>query len=1057
MKRFKSIDTLLRVSKELAASRDPDRVVVTLCGGTGCTASGSGAIKEAFLSELEKRGLTGRIDVKMTGCHGFCEQGPVCVILPSKILYTQIMVEDVSEIVGQTLVEGRIVERLLWEDPQTGEKVVHNDEVPFYKKQKRVVLRDNGRVDPTDPMDYIGRGGYTPLAKALKNLTPEEVVSEVENSGLRGRGGAGFPTGRKWRFTRGSAGDKKYLVCNADEGDPGAFMDRSLLEGNTHLVVEGMIIAAYAIGCDEGYVYVRAEYPLATRNLRKAIEDCENLGLLGDRILGTDFSFHLKIKEGAGAFVCGEETALLASIEGKRGMPRPRPPFPAQSGLHGCPTNINNVETFANVPIIIRDGGEEYAKVGTDESKGTKIFSLTGKINNTGLIEVPMGMALGEIIFGIGGGVPKGKKLKAVQTGGPSGGCIPASLLNLPVDYESLAEAGSIMGSGGMVVMDEDTCMVDMARYFLGFTHAESCGKCIPCRLGTKQMLEVLEDICQGRGRADAPQFLETLSEAIQKGSLCGLGQTSVNPVRTTLKYFRSEYDAHIREKRCPAVACTALFSAPCQHACPIGMDIPGYVALVREGRLDDAYKVLLRTNPFPAVCGRVCDHPCQAKCRRCTLDEPVGIRAVKRYITDNASVPTARRIPPVHNERIAIIGAGPAGLTAAGDLQVRGYGVTVFEALPEPGGMLKYGIPEYRLPKDTLEKEIDAILSLGVELRTGTRVGRDVSWYQIVEEFDAVFLAAGAQRSTWMGVKGEDLEGVMGAVEFLREANSSSSMDVGERVVVVGGGNSAIDAARTALRLGAGDVHILYRRLREDMPAQKEEIEEAEKEGVKIHLLVSPVEIVGANGRVEEVVCHCMAPGEFDASGRRRPVPVSEEPFHLKADQVLMAVGQSVEMPFKGNGAGVEVSRRGLVSIRQGTLSRTSHPRVFAGGDVVTGPWTVVRAIAAGHGAAQEIDAALRLQKQASPYAPIPQEEIPVGMELEQEVIERPQEPMPLLPVEKRLRGFPEVELGYTHEQAFSESRRCLRCDIQVEEETEESGRPETAAVHEEPYAGAR
>jgi NADH-quinone oxidoreductase subunit F len=1057
MKRLKSVDALLGVSKELAASRDPDRVVVTLCGGTGCTASGSGAIKEAFLRELEKRGLTGKIDVKMTGCHGFCEQGPVCVILPSKILYTQINVEDVSEIVGQTLVEGKIVERLLWEDPQTGEKVVHNDEVPFYKKQKRIVLRDNGRVDPTDPMDYIGRGGYTSLAKALKNLSPEEVIGEVEKSGLRGRGGAGFPTGRKWRFSRGSAGDKKYLVCNADEGDPGAFMDRSLLEGNTHLVVEGMIIGAYAIGCDEGYVYVRAEYPLATRNLRKAIEDCEDLGLLGDNILGTDFSFHLKIKEGAGAFVCGEETALLASIEGKRGMPRPRPPFPAQSGLHGCPTNINNVETFANVPIIIRDGGEEYAKVGTDKSKGTKIFSLTGKINNTGLIEVPMGIKLGEIIFGIGGGVPKGKKLKAVQTGGPSGGCVPASLLNLPVDYESLAEAGSIMGSGGMVVMDEDTCMVDMARYFLGFTHAESCGKCMPCRLGTKQMLEVLEDICQGRGRADALQHLETLCDAIQKGSLCGLGQTSVNPVRTTLKYFRSEYDAHIREKRCPAVACTALFSAPCQHACPVGMDIPAYVALVREGRLDDAYKVLLRTNPFPAVCGRVCDHPCQAKCRRGTLDEPVGIRTLKRYITDNASVPRVRRLSPVHNERVAIIGAGPAGLTAAGDLQVRGYGVTVFEALPEPGGMLKYGIPAYRLPKDRLKKEIDAILHLGVELRTGTRVGRDVSWYQILEEYDAVFLAAGAQRSTSMGVKGEDLDGVMGAVEFLREANSCSSMDVGERVVVVGGGNSAVDAARTALRLGAADVHILYRRLREDMPAQKEEIEEGQKEGVKIHLLVSPVEIVGANGRVEEVVYHCMAPGEFDSSGRRRPVPVSNEQFSLKADQVLMAVGQSVEMPFTGNGAGVEVSRRGLVTIRKGTLSRTSHPRVFAGGDVVTGPWTVVRAIAAGHGAAAEIDASLRLQKQDSPYAPSPEEEIPVSMELEEEVIERPQEPMPLLPVKERLRGFPEVELGYIHEQAFSEACRCLRCDIQVEEETKELGRPGTAAGHGEPYAEAR
>jgi NADH-quinone oxidoreductase subunit F len=657
-----------------------------------------------------------------------------------------------------------------------------------------------------------------------------------------------------------------------------------------------------------------------------------------------------------------------------------------------------------------------------------------------------MGIKLGELIYSLGGGVPGGKKLKAVQTGGPSGGCIPVSLLNLPVDYESLAEAGSIMGSGGMVVMDEDTCMVDMARYFLTFTHSESCGKCMPCRLGTKQMLDVLEDICRGRGRPDDLKLLEDLSEAVHKGSLCGLGQTAPNPVLTTMRYFRPEYDAHIYEKRCPAVVCAELFTSPCRHACPIGMDIPSYIALVREGRLDDAYKVLLRTNPFPAVCGRVCDHPCQSKCRRGTLDDPIGIKNLKRYITDHALPSQTRRLSPSRRERIAIIGAGPAGLTAARDLLLRGYGVTVFESLPEPGGMLRYGIPEYRLPKDILKKEIGAILDLGIELKTATRVGQDIPWYLIQDRYDAVFVGTGAQQSTLMGIKGETLDGVWGALEFLREVNMSHPIQAGNRVAVVGGGNSAVDAARTAIRLGAREVHILYRRLKQDMPAQREEIQAAEDEGVKIHLLVSPVEITGSNGHVEKIVCQRMALGEFDSSGRRMPVPIPNTGFSLNVDQVLMAIGQSTEMPFKGRYAGVEVSERGLISIQEGTVSRTLNPMVFAGGDVVTGPATVVQAIAAGKRAASEIDTAIRLQNREPPYAPPPpQEEIVVPTELDEEVIERPQEHMPMLVVGDRLKGFSEVELGYTDVQALSESSRCLRCDIMVDEEAEEEpSRPE-------------
>ena len=486
--------------ESILEKKDPNKICVTVCSGTGCTASGSEDVRAAFAREIDKQGLKDEVEIKKTGCHGFCERGPVVVILPKEIFYAQVTKEDVSEIVAKTIIGKEIVEHLLYTDPASGKKIVFDHEVPFYKKQKRIVLSGNGRIDPTDISDYITNEGYAALSKVLTAMTPEQVVEAVEQSGLRGRGGAGFPTGRKWRLVRTAAGDTKYIICNGDEGDPGAFMDRSVLEGNPHIVLEGMLVTAYAIGAKTGYIYVRAEYPLAVKNLRTAISQAEELGLLGENILGSGFSFEIKIKEGAGAFVCGEETALIASIEGRRGMPRPRPPFPAQSGLWGKPTNINNVETYANVPPIIINGADWYSSIGTETSKGTKIFSLTGKVNNTGLVEVPMGITLEEVINDIGGGIPKGRKFKAVQTGGPSGGCIPSMHLGLPIDYESLAAVDSIIGSGGMVVMDETTCMVDIARYFLSFTQAESCGKCTSCRLGTKRMLEILTRITEGKG-----------------------------------------------------------------------------------------------------------------------------------------------------------------------------------------------------------------------------------------------------------------------------------------------------------------------------------------------------------------------------------------------------------------------------------------------------------------------------------------------------------------------------------------------------------------------------
>jgi NADH:ubiquinone oxidoreductase subunit F (NADH-binding)/(2Fe-2S) ferredoxin/Pyruvate/2-oxoacid:ferredoxin oxidoreductase delta subunit len=535
------------------------RADVLVCTCPACTKTGAPEMEQALKSEVGRRNLTDEVRVVETGSRGFCSMGPIVIIQPEGILYCQVGAADVPEVVEETLVKGRVVERLVYKEPETHKAVPYYDQIPFYGKQMRVVLRNCGLINPMSIEEYVAVGGYQALAKALTAMTPEEVIAEVKKSGLRGRGGAGFPTGRKWGFARSAPGDVKYIIANGDEGDPGAFMDRSLMEGDPHAILEGMTIGAYAIGAHEGHIYVRDEYPLALRNLNAAIEQAREYGLLGQDILGSGFDFEIKITRGAGAFVCGEETALMASIEGRAGNPRPRPPFPAQSGLWGKPTNINNAKTWANIPLIIDRGADWFSQIGTETSKGTMVFSLVGKVNNTGLVEVPMGITLRELIFDIGGGIQGGKQFKAVQTGGPSGGCIPADLLDLPVDYEHLKEAGSIMGSGGMIVMDEGACMVDVARYFLDFLKEESCGKCTPCREGIRQMLAILTRITEGEGEmADLAQ-LETLAHVVQDASLCGLGQTAPNPVLSTLRYFRDEYVAHIEDRRCPAGVCRAL------------------------------------------------------------------------------------------------------------------------------------------------------------------------------------------------------------------------------------------------------------------------------------------------------------------------------------------------------------------------------------------------------------------------------------------------------------------------------------------------------------------
>jgi NADH-quinone oxidoreductase subunit F len=582
LNRLSSPKELEALRNSILKNKETNRPCITICGGTGCLALGAEKVIITFRKAIKEQGLNGKVDIRITGCPGFCERGPLVIIKPQNIFYQRVGIDDIPEIVTETLVNGKTIDRLLYADPNTGKKIVCEPDIPFYKKQNRLIIGNNSNIDPTSIEDYFAIGGYTALSKVLSKMSPDNIIEEVKKSGLRGRGGGGFPTGAKWESTRRAHDNTKYLICNCDEGDPGAFMDRSLMEGNPHSVLEGMIIGAFAIGSHEGYIYIRNEYPLAVQNARIAIKQAEQYGLLGKNILGSGFDFTVKINKGGGAFVCGESTALMASLEGKVGEPRAKYVHTSDVGLWDKPTNLNNVETWANVPLIINKGADWYNKIGTENSKGTKIFSLVGKINNTGLIEVPMGISLREIIYDIGGGITGGKKFKAVQTGGPSGGCIPEKLLDMKVDFDELTKVGSMMGSGAMIVMDEDNCMVDIAKYFISFLEEESCGKCTPCREGIKRMKEILTDITDGKGREGDIELLEQLAAAIKDTSLCGLGQGAPNPVLSTIRYFRDEFEAHIKDKHCPAGVCRALIRyyviadkcvscGKCVKSCPQG------------------------------------------------------------------------------------------------------------------------------------------------------------------------------------------------------------------------------------------------------------------------------------------------------------------------------------------------------------------------------------------------------------------------------------------------------------------------------------------------------
>lgn len=1023
------LEDLEKIKKSYNKSLEKYKFQVLVCAGAGCISSDCGVVRDAVIDEIKKIKMSDEVIVYETGCMGTCAVGPVMLILPERIFYTELTPEIARKIVNNHILNGNILTEHTFFDHSLGKRVPVIDNIDFFKDQVKIALRNCGIIEYGNIEAYIARDGYFAIAKSLKKSSPKEVVEIVKNSGMKGRGGAGFPTGVKWNAGLLAQSDQKYMVCNADEGDPGAFMDRSIIEGDPHTLIEGMMIGGFAIGANMGYVYVRAEYPIAVERLGVAIEEARKRGLLGKNIMGSDFSFDLEIRIGAGAFVCGEETALMASIEGQRGEPRQKPPFPFQKGLFGKPTIINNVETLASIPAIILKGSAWYAQYGTAASKGTKVYALAGDVVNTGIVEVPIGMPLGDILFKIGGGMMGKKKFKSAQIGGPSGGCITPDNLNVSTDYESLTKLGAIMGSGGLIAMNEDTCMVDTARFFMDFIQDESCGKCVACRLGTKRMLEILERITKGKGVQGDIELLLELGETIKETAMCGLGQTAPNPVLSTIKYFRQEFEEHIHDKYCRAGVCSDLFISPCENACPASVNVPGYLALVAAGRIMDAYNLIRQENPFPAVCGRICTRPCELKCRRSSLDSSLAVCDIKRFVADYAhrnEQPFSNDVVfPKNGKKIAVIGSGASGLTCAHYLVRIGYAVDVYESEAVAGGVLTYGIPEYRLPKSVFAHEIELVQKAGVNIYLNKEVGKDITFEQLKKKYDAIYVSTGTQFPQKVNIPGEDLPGVLPGISFLKDVNMGKTVDIGKVVAIIGGGNTAIDSARTALRVGAEKVLVLYRRTIDSMPAYESEILEAMEEGVEVIELVAPVRFVkGENGRIGKIECMKMKRGEFDNSGRRKTVPVEGSNFFIDVDTVIPAVSQYADLPFIKKGD-IGLTSWGTFIVDPHTLMTTKEG-VFAGGDVARGPDTVIQAIADGKKAAESIDIYLGGSGKLNKGNYI---EIPKAFE-DDEIVALERFPVELLSVEKRKNSFDEVVVGYHKLVAMAEASRCLRCD---------------------------
>lgn len=1022
----------------------PSVPMITVGMGTCGIGNGAQSIYDFLRSEIEIRSLT--IMLKPVGCFGFCAEEPLVVAyLPGEALrmYRRMNLKEVKKLL-ELLLEKKFYPRNIlccipeWDHHTAfiryGEvpgKIPVWNQLSFFKGQKKFVLRNAGFINPESVEDYIAVGGYHALSHVLTEMRPDGIIEEVTAARMRGRGGAGFPTGVKWLMMHKADAPQKYIICNADEGDPGAYMNRNEIESDPHAVLEGMMIGAYAMGASKGIAYVRAEYPLAVKRFKMAIEQATALGLMGTNIMNSGFSFECEVVEGAGAFVCGEETALIASIEGRSGRPMPRPPYPAAKGLYGCPTNINNVETWCNIPLIIEKGSGWFLQTGTEKSPGTKVFSLVGKIKNTGLVEVPLGTSLEQFIYEIGEGTGTGKRVKAVQTGGPSGGCIPAAHFKSAVDYESLASLGAIMGSGGMVVMDQDNCMVDVARYFLEFNSAESCGKCTPCREGLSQALAILTRICNGQGSMEDLTMLEILSSTIKDTALCGLGQTAPNPILTTLRYFRSEYEEHIVEKRCHAGVCERLFMALCENSCPMHMNIPGYIELIKEDRIEDAFELTLRDNPLPGTIGRICHFHCQMRCRRDMLDEPVSQGEVHRYLADTMyKLGNEERIYkkllaeklPATGKRIAVVGAGPAGLTAAFYLLRLGHQVTVYDAFEKPGGVLRYGIPQYRLPHQVLEKETDLIVRLGAQFEMNKRLGVDIQLSDLSSRFDAVYLAFGAWKEVGLNIPGEDAQGVFSGTGLLRQLSDNVIPDMGRRVAVVGAGNVAVDVARSLWRHGK-EVTIVYRRDKCTMPANHSEITESEAEQIQFRFMSAPVAIeTNDAGQVKGVTIELMTSGGIDASGRRRPLATGKFD-RLSCDAVVIAIGEEVDNQSIQE---IETERSGRIEINAFT-GQTNLPNVFAGGDAVTGPSTAAEAMGMAKKASAGIDEYLMGQHRFDQLFRkfIYRSTVPV------DPVKTPKNISAKLAVKDRTGNFLEVDGGYSGLQARAEVSRCLRCDV--------------------------
>ena len=1029
------------------AKLQPGRPRIAVGMGTCGSGNGAEAVYSAFASEIDSRGLA--VQLAPVGCFGFCAEEPlVNVWVPGHplLMLHRVQPNHVDTILnglsrGQLPPAEIVLCKIEEWDHLTGHvkygtgypDVPNWNEVPFFGGQVKIVLRNCGLINPDDIEEYIAVGGYQALYKVLIDQDPEAVIEQIKAAKLRGRGGAGYQTGNKWEFLRNAPGPEKYIVCNADEGDPGAYMNRNEIESDPHALLEGMLIGGYVTGANKGIIYVRAEYPLAVLRLERAIEQARTYGVLGDNVLGRGFDFDIETVEGAGAFVCGEETALIASLEGQAGRPRPRPPFPAQKGLYGKPTNINNVETWYNIAPIVMRGPAWFTETGSAKSAGTKVFSLVGKVRSTGLVEMPLGTPLAKFIYDIGEGGTNGREIKAVQTGGPSGGCIPAEMLDTPVDYETLAQIGSIMGSGGMVVMDEDNCMVDVARYFIEFTHSESCGKCVPCRVGLDKALRMLNGFTLGEATPEDLEALDELCRMVRDTSLCGLGQSAPNPVLTSLRHFRHEFEDHILAKRCRAGVCEDLALSPCENSCPLHMNIPRFLQLYKEGQVEDAFLSVILDNPLPASTGRVCQHPCDDRCRRAAIDESVNMRDVHRLIADEVLLSDrfepmvervlARKLAPTGHD-IGIVGAGPTGLACAYYMALLGHSVTVYDSRPQAGGMLRYALPEYRLPKRVLDREIELIERLGVKFQFNVTVGDGLGLNDLAEKHAAVFLAIGTWKEGWVYLPGTELTGVMPALPFLESAARDEKVAIGDKVVVIGGGNAAIDSARTARRMGA-DVTIVYRRERKDMPAIPEEILAAEHEGARLLYLAAPHKILGdKSGRVKALEAVRTKPGEFDTSGRRTPVP-TDEVVRIECDTVILAVGEKVDPDFC-KASGLRIKDGGTIEVDRYTLE-TSRDRFYAGGDLITGASNVSNAMGIGKKAARNMDRRLMGQERFAGLIP--------EFTYQMEPPETPSEFSRRVPGEvaaaQRVQSYVEVSLGLTAAAAVEETSRCLRCDL--------------------------